>query len=174
MWEPQDLTTLWASTACYWDTFTFFFFFNILFGYMQMKCDVSSFLWPLAWTRLLYLLLWWLSCFEPHSLVTGMSGLPLADWFSCYLSLLCHPREYAEWSETVRFDWTGIGREHCGISLHWHLHGIITEEKRSKLQSALDWRRMEQEWRFKLCCHCSRLLSWSHHSLNLYWRVRIE
>jgi hypothetical protein len=24
MWEPQHLTTLWASTACYRDTFTFF------------------------------------------------------------------------------------------------------------------------------------------------------
>jgi hypothetical protein len=25
MWEPQRLTTLWASTACYTDSFTFFF-----------------------------------------------------------------------------------------------------------------------------------------------------
>jgi hypothetical protein len=24
MWEPQHLKTLWASTACYRDTFTFF------------------------------------------------------------------------------------------------------------------------------------------------------
>jgi hypothetical protein len=27
MWEPQHLTTLWASTACYRDNFTFYFFF---------------------------------------------------------------------------------------------------------------------------------------------------
>jgi hypothetical protein len=26
MWEPQHLTTLWASTACYRDGFTFTFF----------------------------------------------------------------------------------------------------------------------------------------------------
>jgi hypothetical protein len=26
MWEPQHLTTLWASKACYKDTFTFFTF----------------------------------------------------------------------------------------------------------------------------------------------------
>jgi hypothetical protein len=25
MWEPQHLTTLWASTACYRDTFTFLY-----------------------------------------------------------------------------------------------------------------------------------------------------
>jgi hypothetical protein len=25
MWEPRRLTTLWASTACYTDSFTFFF-----------------------------------------------------------------------------------------------------------------------------------------------------
>jgi hypothetical protein len=24
MWDPQHLTTLWASTACYMDSFTFF------------------------------------------------------------------------------------------------------------------------------------------------------
>jgi hypothetical protein len=24
VWEPRRLTTLWASTACYMDTFTFF------------------------------------------------------------------------------------------------------------------------------------------------------
>jgi hypothetical protein len=24
MWAPRRLTTLWASTACYWDSFTFF------------------------------------------------------------------------------------------------------------------------------------------------------
>jgi hypothetical protein len=26
MWEPRRLTTLWASMACYRDSFTFFFF----------------------------------------------------------------------------------------------------------------------------------------------------
>jgi hypothetical protein len=26
MWEPRRLTTLWASTACYRDSFTFFFY----------------------------------------------------------------------------------------------------------------------------------------------------
>jgi hypothetical protein len=26
MWQPRSLTTLWASTACYRDSFTFFFF----------------------------------------------------------------------------------------------------------------------------------------------------
>jgi hypothetical protein len=25
MWDPQRLTTLWASTACYKDSFTFYF-----------------------------------------------------------------------------------------------------------------------------------------------------
>jgi hypothetical protein len=25
MWEPRSLTNLWTSTACYWDSFTFFF-----------------------------------------------------------------------------------------------------------------------------------------------------
>jgi hypothetical protein len=24
MWEPRRLNNLWASTACYWDSFTFF------------------------------------------------------------------------------------------------------------------------------------------------------
>jgi hypothetical protein len=23
MWDPQHLTTIWASMACYWDSFTF-------------------------------------------------------------------------------------------------------------------------------------------------------
>jgi hypothetical protein len=27
MWESQPLTTLWAFTACYWDSFTFTFIF---------------------------------------------------------------------------------------------------------------------------------------------------
>jgi hypothetical protein len=30
MWEPQHLTTLWASTACYRDTFTFTFTLCVL------------------------------------------------------------------------------------------------------------------------------------------------
>jgi hypothetical protein len=29
MWEPRRLTTLWASTACYRDSFTFFTYVNI-------------------------------------------------------------------------------------------------------------------------------------------------
>jgi hypothetical protein len=32
MWEPQPLTPLWAFTACYRDSFTFFFFYFLLFG----------------------------------------------------------------------------------------------------------------------------------------------
>jgi hypothetical protein len=30
MWEPQCLTTVWASTACYGDNFTFFYLFSDL------------------------------------------------------------------------------------------------------------------------------------------------
>jgi hypothetical protein len=30
MWEPQHLTTLWASTACYRDSFTFTFYYLII------------------------------------------------------------------------------------------------------------------------------------------------
>jgi hypothetical protein len=30
MWEPQHLTALWASTACYRETFTYFYFFIII------------------------------------------------------------------------------------------------------------------------------------------------
>jgi hypothetical protein len=30
MWEPHHLTTLWASAACYRDTFTFFFIRAVL------------------------------------------------------------------------------------------------------------------------------------------------
>jgi hypothetical protein len=29
MWEPRRLTTLWASKACYGDSFTFFFLFAL-------------------------------------------------------------------------------------------------------------------------------------------------
>jgi hypothetical protein len=32
MWEPRRLTTLWASTACYRDSFTFFFLFRPFCG----------------------------------------------------------------------------------------------------------------------------------------------
>jgi hypothetical protein len=31
MWDPQRLTTLWAFTACYRDSFTFFFLFLLPF-----------------------------------------------------------------------------------------------------------------------------------------------
>jgi hypothetical protein len=31
MWEPRRLTTLWATTACYRDIFTFFFFFLLCY-----------------------------------------------------------------------------------------------------------------------------------------------
>jgi hypothetical protein len=34
MWEPRRLTTLWFFTACYRDSFTFFFFYDpmLVFG----------------------------------------------------------------------------------------------------------------------------------------------
>jgi hypothetical protein len=32
MWEPRRLTTLWASTACYRDSFTFFPLYNVIRG----------------------------------------------------------------------------------------------------------------------------------------------
>jgi hypothetical protein len=55
MWDPQRLTTLWAFTACYRDSFTFFRgyfssneffddkmiadFVNILFWHLSIKAD---------------------------------------------------------------------------------------------------------------------------------------
>jgi hypothetical protein len=30
MWEPRRLTNLWASTACYRDSFTFFFYLYLI------------------------------------------------------------------------------------------------------------------------------------------------
>jgi hypothetical protein len=33
MWEPKHLATLWASSACYRDTFTFFTHFYLLHAY---------------------------------------------------------------------------------------------------------------------------------------------
>jgi hypothetical protein len=131
-----------------------------LFVYMQIMRDVSSFLRPLAWTSLLLLLLWCLSCFESHSLVTAMIGLSLSDWFLRYLSMLYHLREYVAWNETITFGWTGIEWEHrClffSISLVWHLHGV-TEENCSKLQSTYVLKKR----RFKLYCRCKSVLSWS-------------
>jgi hypothetical protein len=59
MWEPRRLTALWASTACYRDSFTFFTFIlvpkfrhitsrsllslNMIFYFTNVKCPVPSF-----------------------------------------------------------------------------------------------------------------------------------
>jgi hypothetical protein len=37
MWEPRRLTTLWASTACYRDGFTFTLFFALPFRILRTK-----------------------------------------------------------------------------------------------------------------------------------------
>jgi hypothetical protein len=31
MWEPRRLRTVWAFTACYWDSFTFFYLYFIYY-----------------------------------------------------------------------------------------------------------------------------------------------
>jgi hypothetical protein len=45
MWEPRRLTTLWASTACYWDSFTFLFFMYVFYNtcspiYIQLLTEL--------------------------------------------------------------------------------------------------------------------------------------
>jgi hypothetical protein len=40
MWEPRRLTNLWASTACYWDFFTFYFYYFVIFLAFSPYCDV--------------------------------------------------------------------------------------------------------------------------------------
>jgi hypothetical protein len=48
MWEPQHLTTLWASTACYRDTFTFLLFtFTYLNALLVKRKETLSKLKPL-------------------------------------------------------------------------------------------------------------------------------
>jgi hypothetical protein len=51
MWEPRRLTTLWASTACYRDSFTFylhiFYFYNIIIV-ENYKYFLIMVLWVLA------------------------------------------------------------------------------------------------------------------------------
>jgi hypothetical protein len=42
MWEPRRLTTLWASTACYRDSFTFYLISNKWFFLSRRICPVSS------------------------------------------------------------------------------------------------------------------------------------
>jgi hypothetical protein len=45
MWEPQHLTTLGASTACYRDTFTFFFSYHhmlITCGYQVVRSRITT------------------------------------------------------------------------------------------------------------------------------------
>jgi hypothetical protein len=43
MWEPRRLTTLWASTACYRDSFTFSFFIIIKgIGWEVVGLDLSG------------------------------------------------------------------------------------------------------------------------------------
>jgi hypothetical protein len=58
MWEPRPLTTIWALTACYRDTFTFYLFiylFFYLFTYLFMvyvtTISVAEFIkrWILQW-----------------------------------------------------------------------------------------------------------------------------
>jgi hypothetical protein len=50
MWEPRPLTTLWAFTACYRDSFTFFTFTPFLnttlsytYGEVDIKLDICLF-----------------------------------------------------------------------------------------------------------------------------------
>jgi hypothetical protein len=38
MWEPQSLTALRASTACYMDSFTFIFFFSVVVHHINVNC----------------------------------------------------------------------------------------------------------------------------------------
>jgi hypothetical protein len=40
MWEPQHLTTLWASTACYRDTFILLYYYFVLL-FCELFYDVS-------------------------------------------------------------------------------------------------------------------------------------
>jgi hypothetical protein len=43
MWEPRRLTTLWASTACYRDSFTFTFIYVwCVFHISEMGTDVTA------------------------------------------------------------------------------------------------------------------------------------
>jgi hypothetical protein len=41
MWEPRRLTTLWAFTACYRDSFTCIFLFSHSFRDAESKSDLS-------------------------------------------------------------------------------------------------------------------------------------
>jgi hypothetical protein len=44
MWDPQRLTTLWAFTACYRDSITFFFYTLILYTYYYYYYYYSTYL----------------------------------------------------------------------------------------------------------------------------------
>jgi hypothetical protein len=49
MWEPRRLTTLWASTACYMDSFTVFFFFFIWFVRLLALRPLLAYCASLGW-----------------------------------------------------------------------------------------------------------------------------
>jgi hypothetical protein len=66
MWEPRRLTTLWASTACYTDSFTFFSWYGVILGgnivgsIVRAQCrvkqgfrilQVNNFLRDRCWTK---------------------------------------------------------------------------------------------------------------------------
>jgi hypothetical protein len=65
MWEPQHLKTLWASTACYKDTFTLLYFtllyFTLLYLYNFL---LLSLLLLLLLLKLLLLLLLFIKLFS--------------------------------------------------------------------------------------------------------------
>jgi hypothetical protein len=42
MWEPRRLTTLWSFSACYRDSFNFFFSTPYSFGYKVLKAETTS------------------------------------------------------------------------------------------------------------------------------------
>jgi hypothetical protein len=61
MWEPRRLTTLWAFTACYRDSFTFFFYIMI----MTFIIRIGDSSWGLIMVWSVFLLL--VRCFDPCS-----------------------------------------------------------------------------------------------------------
>jgi hypothetical protein len=42
MWEPQHLLTIWASTACYRDSFTYFYIVRVHTNYIYVACSINS------------------------------------------------------------------------------------------------------------------------------------
>jgi hypothetical protein len=72
MWEHRHLTTLWASTACYRDTFTIFLLVIVYIGNRQLIYLISNILYP----DIICSILFWFVILVPNLRGTKQKTLP--------------------------------------------------------------------------------------------------